>query len=86
MLFRNLAIASTLALGAPAVAYAAPEAPAAVEVVKTQAPAPSADSHNYAQREAQDKKVQDFQGGDLLIVGISGGAIIVLLFLLLILA
>jgi hypothetical protein len=86
MLLRNLAIASTLALGAPAVAYAAPEAPAAVEVVKTKAPAPAADSHNYAQREAQDQKAANFQGGDLLIVGISGGAIIVLLFLLLILA
>ena len=89
MLLRNLALASTLALGAaPAVAYAAPEAPAAVETVKTQTPAPQqqADSHNYAQREQQTKKAADFQGGDVLIVGISGGAIIVLLFLLLILA
>ena len=86
MLLRNLAIASTLAIAAPAVAVAA-EAPAAVEVVKTNAAAPqSSDSHNYAQREAQDKKAADFQGGDLLIVGVSGGAIIVLLFLLLILA
>ena len=88
MLLRNLAIASTLAIGTPAMAYAA-EGPAAVEVVKTpaQTQAPKADSHNnYAQREAQDKKAADFQGGDLLIVGISGGAIIVLLFLLLILA
>lgn len=88
MLLRNLALVSTLAIGAPAVAYAAPEAPATVEVVKTQTPAPQqkADSHNYAQREAQDKKAADFQGGDLLIIGVSGGAIIVLLFLLLILA
>jgi len=86
MLLRNLALVSTLALGAPAVAYAAPEAPAAVEVVKTQTPAPQADTHNYAQRETQNKKAADFQGGDLLIVGVSGGAIIVLLFLLLILA
>ena len=86
MLLRNLAIASTLALATPAVAYAA-EGPAAVEVVKTPQQAPKADSHNnYAQREAQDKKAADFQGGDLLIVGVSGGAIIVLLFLLLILA
>jgi len=56
--------------------------------VKTQTAAPQqqADSHNYAQREAQNKKAADFQGGDLLIVGVSGGAIIVLLFLLLILA
>jgi hypothetical protein len=87
MLLRNLAIASTLALGAPAVAAAA-DAPVAVQVEKTQTAAPkaAADSHNYAQREAQDQKAADFQGGDLLIVGVSGGAIIVLLFLLLILA
>ena len=87
MLLRNLAIASTLALGAPAVAAAA-DAPAVVQVEKTQTAAPkaAADSHNYAQREAQDQKTADFQGGDLLIVGVSGGAIIVLLFLLLILA
>jgi hypothetical protein len=86
MLLRNLAIASTLAIAAPAVAVAA-DAPVAAEVQKTPAAAPqSSDSHNYAQREAQDKKTADYQGGDLLIVGISGGAIIVLLFLLLILA
>ena len=86
MLLRNLAIATTLAIGAPAVAAAA-DAPAVVQVEKAQTAAPkAADSHNYAQREAQDQKAADFQGGDLLIVGISGGAIIVLLFLLLILA
>lgn len=86
MLLRNLALASTLALGAPAMAYAAPEAPAAVETVKVKTPAPAADSHNYAEREKQDQKTADFQGGDLLVIGISGGALIVLLFLLLVLA
>ncbi|HSD88015.1 MAG TPA: hypothetical protein VLB44_10895 [Kofleriaceae bacterium] len=86
MLLRHLALASTLALGAPAMAYAAPEAPAAVETVKVKTPAPAADSRSYAEREKQDKKAADFQGGDLIVVGISGGALIVLLFLLLILA
>lgn len=83
----SLALASTLALGAPA-AMAAPATPAVVETVQVKAPAPAqhTDTSNYAEREQQDQKTADFQGGDVLIVGISGGAIIVLLFLLLILA
>ncbi len=87
MLLRNLALATTLAVGAPAVAFAAPEAPAAVETVKVAAPqASSSDATGYAQREKQDQKAADFQGGDMVVVGISGGAILVLLLLLLILA
>jgi hypothetical protein len=86
MLLRNIALASALAVGAPAVAAAAPEAPAAVETVKVQAPKAATDSTNYAQREAQDKKAADFQGGDVLVIGITGGALVVLLFLLLVLA
>ena len=86
MLLRNLAIASALAGGAPAVAAAAPEAPVAVETVKVQAPKAAPDSTNYAQREAQDKKTADYQGGDVLVIGITGGALVVLLFLLLVLA
>jgi predicted kinase len=86
MLLRKLALATTLAVGAPTVALAA-EPPAAVETVQVQAPkANASDATNYAQREQQDQKAANFQGGDLLIVGISGGAILVLLFLLLILA
>ena len=87
MLLRNLALATTLAVGAPAAAFAAPEAPAAVETMKVKAPlASQSDSTNYAEREKQDQKAADFQGGDVLVVGISGGAILVLLLLLLILA
>ena len=87
MLLRNLALATTLAVGAPAVAYAAPEAPAAVQTVSVNvAPkASTSDATSYAQREKQDQKAADFQGGDLVVVGISGGAILVLLILLLIL-
>jgi hypothetical protein len=88
MLLRNLALATTLAVGAPAVAFAANE-PVAVETVrvKAQAPTPSAaDATNYAEREQQDQKTANFQGGDMVVVGISGGAILVLLLLLLILA
>ena len=88
MLLRNLALATTLAVGVPAVAFATPEAPAAVETVKVKAPqqASQSDSTSYAQREKQDQKAANFQGGDVLVVGISGGAILVLLLLLLILA
>lgn len=88
MLLRNLALATSLAVAAaPAVAYAGPTAPVAAETVKVKAPQSSqSDSTSYAQREKQDKKAADFQGGDVLVVGISGGAILVLLLLLLILA
>lgn len=87
MLLRNLALATTLAVGAPAAAFAGPEAPAAVETVKVKAPqASSSDATNYAEREKQDQKAANFQGGDVIVVGISGGAILVLLLLLLILA
>ncbi len=92
MLLRNLALATTLAVGAPAAAFAAPNAPVAVETVKgvkvnDKAPqASSTDASGYAQREKQDQKTADFQGGDVLVVGISGGAILVLLLLVLILA
>ena len=89
MLLRNLALATTLAIGAPAVAFAAPsDAPAAVQTVSVKAApkaASTSDATSYAQREKQDQKAADFQGGDLVVVGISGGAILVLLILLLIL-
>ena len=82
----SLTIATALALGAPA-AYAAPEVPAAVETVKVKAPqSNTADANGYAEREKQDSKTADFQGGDMVVIGISGGAILVLLLLLLILA
>ena len=88
MLLRNLALATTLAVGAPAVAFADSQAPVAAETVKVQTPAKASasDAANYAQREKQDQKAANFQGGDVLVVGISGGAIIVLILLLLILA
>ncbi len=87
MLLRKLALATTLAVAAPATAFAAPSTPAAVETVKVQAPASStSDAAGYAQREQHDQKAANFQGGDLVVVGVSGGAILVLLLLLLILA
>jgi hypothetical protein len=86
MLLRNLALATTLAVGAPAIAFADTK-PVAVETVTVKAQqASAADATNYAEREQQNQKAAEFQGGDVLIVGISGGAILVLLLLLLILA
>ena len=85
----KLALASALALGtAPAVAMADTRAPI-VEVQKAgqndQAPKPAEDTSDYAQREAQDKQVQSYQGGSTVVISISSGALLVLLFLLLIL-
>ena len=82
----SLALASVLALGAPTVAMAAPSAPVA-QVEKTAAPAPAAqsDATNYAQRETTDQKVADYQGGNTVVIAMSGGAFVVLLFLLLLL-
>jgi hypothetical protein len=86
MLLRNLALATSLVVGAPAAAFAAPQAPALVEAVQIKAPqASESDASSYAEREKQDHKAADFQGGDVVVVGVSGGAIIVLLVLLLIL-
>lgn len=81
----KLVLASALALGAaPAVAAADTVAPI-VEVQKASAPQPAQDTSGYAQREAADKQVQNYQGGSTVVIGISGGALLVLLFLLLIL-
>jgi hypothetical protein len=87
MLLRNLALATSLVVGVPAAAYAAPQVAAQVETTQVKAPTSSTeDAAGYAEREKQSEKAADFQGGDVLVVGISGGAILVLLLLLLILA
>jgi hypothetical protein len=86
MSVRNLALISALAFGAPAIASANP-APVAqqVETVKAPAPAAQSDASDYAQREAQDKQVANYEGGNTVVIAMSGGAFVVLLFLLLIL-
>jgi hypothetical protein len=70
-------------VGVPAVAVA-DSRPVAAEVQRIQAPAPasSQDTTDYAQREAQDKKAAEFQGGNTVIV-MSGTALVVLVLLLL---
>jgi hypothetical protein len=86
-LTQSLAFASALALAAaPAVATAAPVAPIAHTVKAPAKTGPVSEvATNYAQREAQDKQVANYEGGNVVVIGISGGALLVLLFLLLIL-
>lgn len=85
-LSRKLALASALALAAPAVAAADTTAPiVSVQKAEATAPTQAQDTSDYAQREAADKQVQSYQGGSTVVIGISGGALLVLLFLLLIL-
>jgi hypothetical protein len=82
----SLALITGMSLGAPARALA-DSAPVASQVQTVRAPAPAAsqDASDYAQREAQDKQVAEYQGGSTVVVVMSGGAFIVLLFLLLLL-
>ena len=81
-----LAVAAALALGTPAALAATPDQ--TVEVHKTRAPvaAPSTDAQGYAQREQKDAThVANYQGGSTVVIGISGGALLVILIVLLIL-
>ena len=83
----RLVLASALTLALPAVATATPIAPHA-QVLETSPRAPvqaPGDAKDYARRESKDTKVADYQGGSTVIVGFSGGALLALLCLLLIL-
>lgn len=86
-LTRTLAFASALALAAPTAALAAPNAPVATQTVASdavRAPAPASGQENrYAEREQQDPKVGEYEGGNTVVIGISGGALVVLLLILL---
>jgi hypothetical protein len=83
----RLVLASALALAAPAVATAAPTAPQAqISHASSKVPVQATDdAKDYARRESKDKKVADYRGGSTVIVGFSGGALLALLCLLLIL-
>ncbi|HEY1813923.1 MAG TPA: hypothetical protein VGG74_16340 [Kofleriaceae bacterium] len=61
--------------------------PAAFVEHSTPAPATHDDSSSYASRDQHDqKKVDNYKGGSFVVIGISGGALIVILILLLIFA
>ena len=82
---KTLALAAALALGTPAAAIAAtPDQ--TVEVQKAPTAASHQDATDYAQREQKDAQhVASYQGGSTVVIGISGGALIVILIVLLIL-
>ena len=79
----TLALVSALALAAPSAAFAAPERPVAAHVQEAPAPAARSEAVDYAQRESKDSKVAEYQGGSRVVIGISGGALVVLLIVLL---
>jgi hypothetical protein len=82
----TLGLISALAVSAPAFASAAPQRPVAAQLATTPgAPiqAAPADASGYAQREQQDKQVANYEGGSTIVIGISGGALVVLLLILL---
>lgn len=90
--FSRLLLASGLTLAAAAPAALADTRPATVEqvttVAKAEAPSPTAstnDASRYASREAQNKQVENYKGGSVVVVGLSGGAVLVLLILLILL-
>jgi hypothetical protein len=83
-----IALSFGLALGAPAVASAAPERPVDAQLIpaaRVPAPAPAAagDSSRYAQREQNAPKTANYEGGSMVVIGVSGGALVVALVVLL---
>jgi uncharacterized ion transporter superfamily protein YfcC len=61
----------------------APVASGSAEAAST-APVPASASQTYAQREKQSRGLEDFRGGEVVGIYIGGGALTVLLFILLI--
>ena len=83
----TLGLLIALALGAPAIASAAPEREVAAQLAASPvapAPASTPQSSSYAQREQQDKQVAGYEGGSVVVIGVSGTALLVLLILLLV--
>ncbi len=79
------ALAAALILGAPA-AMATPNSDRSAEMTSRPIAAPRAESATYAQREQKDAAhVGDYQGGSTVVIGISGGALLVILIVILIL-
>jgi hypothetical protein len=84
----TLGLLTALVLAAPAAASAGP----ARAIATQRAPAPAAptaatrpEASGYAQRELRDREVAGYEGGNMLVIGISGSALIVLLLILLLL-
>jgi hypothetical protein len=82
----SFALIAGLTLAAPATALATPTEPAIAQVEKTTAPAPAQQSETatYAEREQADKKVANYEGGQV-VVYFSGAALVALILLLILL-
>jgi hypothetical protein len=88
----SMALIAALALATPTIAAAAPTTDVAAEHVQASASdqtAPAAstqaeksDAQNYAQREKQDKN-DSFVGGNVVVIGVSGTALLLFLLILL---
>jgi len=81
----SFALLAGLTLAAPTAAFASPARPAIGEVERTATaptPAPHEDAAAYADREAANQKVGDYEGGATVIY-FSGVALVALLLLLL---
>jgi hypothetical protein len=88
MKIRNatIALVAGLTFAAPTAAFSAPTTSIAqVERTTAPAPAPQEAANGYADREAASTQVANYEGGNTVVIGISGGALVVLLVLLLLL-
>ena len=81
----TLAAAPAFAASAPAPVAAQPTTAAAPTTALTPSARVDGDAARYAKRETRAKKQQAYRGGDYLVVGISTGAAIVLLVIVLLL-
>jgi hypothetical protein len=81
-----LGLLTVFALTTSAVASASPEQPVPAQIAPgptTPRTAAAADTSGYAQREQKDKQVANYEGGSFIVIGLSGGALVVLLLVLL---
>ena len=76
---------AALTLAAPAAATAEPARPIATQVTSAPSPAKAttADASRYAEREKKEPQVANYEGGQVVVIGISGAALVVLLLILL---
>lgn len=85
--FTTLAMASALALAVPTTLHAAPAQPVAaqVETAPTKPVRDDSAAERYADREAADRDVSSFEGGNTFVITMSGTTLALIIVLLLIL-
>jgi hypothetical protein len=82
----SMTLLAGMALAAPAIAHADTK-PVAVQVDSNRAPAPAPthEAVNYAEREAKNKQVAEYEGGQSVVIVMSGAAFVAILLILLLL-